>query len=244
MKKSFLILSALYIAAMAVAQDVLVIPYNTTSLTEEQRNANPDYIVYPASLEGVDEVDMICNKYVDLGLPSGTKWAKCNVGASTPEEYGDYFAWGETEPKDNYSWSTYKWCNGTEYTLTKYCAEDNKTVLELEDDAATVNWGKEWRTPTGEEFYELFNNCTCIWTTMNGVNGCKLVGSNGNSIFLPAAGEYYDTTLYEEGTCCSYWLNTISRFAYANYVTIRNEGWGWPGTHYCKGVSVRPVLNK
>ena len=103
------------------------------------------------------------HEYVDLGLPSRIKWATCNVGATTPEEYGDYFAWGETEPKDNYDWSTYKWCNESNATMTKYCTDssygtvDNKTVLELEDDAAYVNWGGNWRMPTKAELDELTN---------------------------------------------------------------------------------------
>ena len=104
--------------------------------------------------------------YVDLGLPSGTKWATCNVGATAPEEYGDYFAWGETEPKTTYNWDTYKWCNGSEDTFTKYNTKssygtvDNKTQLELADDAARANWGGQWRMPTDAEWTELCKNCT------------------------------------------------------------------------------------
>lgn len=251
MKKSFLILSALYIAAMAVAQDVLVIPYNTTSLTEEQRNANPDYIVYPTSLEGVDEVDMICNKYVDLGLPSGTKWAKCNVGASTPEEYGDYFAWGETEPKDNYGWSTYKWYDESTDQLTKYCTDayygtvDNKTTLEPEDDAATVNWGDDWRIPTQEEWKELLENCTWTWTTENGVNGYIVISSNGNKIFLPAAGMYEGSSNNLASTYGFYRSSSLLKAMTFDYViyfdgNIVTEA----GEYSCEGLSVRPVLNK
>ena len=125
------------------------------------------------------------HEYVDLGL--SVKWATCNVGAVSPEDYGDYFAWGETEPKDFYAWSTYKWCNGSYDTLTKYCTDskygtvDNKTVLDLEDDAAHVNWGGDWRMPTKAEQDELYNNCTWEWTTQNGVNGYKVTSKiNGN----------------------------------------------------------------
>ena len=109
------------------------------------------------------------HEWVDLGLPSGTLWATCNVGANTPEEYGDYFAWGETEPKDYYGWNTYKWCNGSRYTLTKYCTDssygyngfvDNKAELDPEDDAAYVNWGSSWRIPTTEQQCELYENCS------------------------------------------------------------------------------------
>ena len=135
---------------------------------------------------------------VDLGLPSGLKWASCNIGATTPEEYGDYYAWGETAPKADYSWATYKHAKGASNKLTKYCPDtnygynglaDNKTVLEPEDDAATVNWGGSWRMPTDAEWTELRTQCTWTWTTQNGVNGYLVASkTNNNSIFLPAAG--------------------------------------------------------
>ena len=112
--------------------------------------------------------------YVDLGLPSGLLWATCNVGADNPEDYGDYFAWGETQPKDTYNWSTYQYCNGSYNTLTKYCSNssfgyngftDDLTTLLPEDDAATANWGSHWRMPTEEEWQELYRNTTNTWTT-------------------------------------------------------------------------------
>ena len=143
--------------------------------------------------------------YVDLGLPSGLKWATCNVGASKPEDYGNHYAWGETETKSNYNWiyqwSTYIWCNGSLETLTKYCNNssygyngfiDNKTFLDPEDDAAHVNWGGKWRMPTDGDWTELLNNCAWIWTQQNNVYGYKVVskiaGYRDKSIFLPAAG--------------------------------------------------------
>lgn len=135
--------------------------------------------------------------YVDLGLPSGTLWATCNVGANSPEEYGDYFAWGETEPKALYSWSNYKYCTGLDFTMTKYCNiplfgnngfTDNLTTLEPVDDAATVNWGDEWRTPTYDEWVELYDYCVSVWTIRNNVKGLLFTAPNGNTIFLPAAG--------------------------------------------------------
>ena len=145
------------------------------------------------------------HEYVDLGLPSGTKWAACNVGATKPEEFGGYYAWGETEEKSNYSWSTYKWCNGSYDSLTKYCTSssygtvDNKTVLDPQDDVAHVKWGGSWRMPTLDEQEELLNKCTWSWTTQNGVNGYKVTGPNGNSIFLPAAGFRYGSEAYDRG---------------------------------------------
>lgn len=135
--------------------------------------------------------------YVDLDLPSGTLWATCNVGASSPEDYGDYFAWGETTTKSSYDWSTYKYCNGSYNTLVKYCNNssygnngftDGLTVLQTCDDAATVNWGSGWCMPTKVQWEELSNNTTMTWTTLNGVKGSKFVASNGSSLFLPATG--------------------------------------------------------
>ncbi len=142
------------------------------------------------------------HEYVDLGLPSGTLWATCNVGANSPEEFGAYFAWGETSPKEEYLWTTYQHCvYDNSAHLTKYCNNaqygyngytDNLVELEPEDDAATVNWGSNWRTPTRDEWIELFENTGNIWTLQNGVNGLLFSSSNGNSIFLPA------TFIYEE----------------------------------------------
>ena len=156
--------------------------------------------------------------YVDLGLPSGLLWATCNVGADSPEEYGDYFAWGETQPKDTYDWSNYQYCNGSDNTLTKYCNDsdygysgftDNLTTLLPEDDAATANWGSEWRMPTKEEWQELYQNTTHTWTTQDGVNGRLFTASNGNSIFLPAAGYRSVDELYEADHFSYYWSSSI-----------------------------------
>jgi len=149
---------------------------------------------------------------VDLGL--SVKWATFNVGASNPEESGDFYAWGETEPKTDYSWETYKWCNVSDTTMTKYCNDseygyngytDFLTILEASDDVASVKWGGSWRMPTQAEFEELSNssNCTWTWTTQNGVNGylvtSKKSGYEGASIFLPAAGHRCDTILNNVG---------------------------------------------
>ncbi len=159
--------------------------------------------------------------YVDLFLPSRTLWATCNIGASSPEDYGDYFAWGETEGyndgKTNFNWITYKWGNGSSDSLTKYNTRsnygviDNKTELDLEDDAAYVNWGAEWHMPSLEQFRELINSSytTTEWMTQNGVIGLKITSkTNGNSIFLPAAG-FREFKLFDAGLCCSYWSRTL-----------------------------------
>ena len=144
------------------------------------------------------------HEYVDLGL--SVKWATYNVGATTPEEYGDYFAWGETETKEEYSYKTYKYCEGSETTLTKYCHNkkyglngfvDNRLELELKDDAAHANWGGKWRMPTADELDDLRYSCTWEWTTQNGVNGIlgrsRIEGYTDRTIFFPAAGCIYET---------------------------------------------------
>lgn len=152
---------------------------------------------------------------VDLGLPSGVKWASFNIGASEPEEYGLYYAWGETEPKSEYNWSTYKWCNGSEESLTKYNYQkrygvvDNKSVLEAEDDVAHVKLGGNWRMPTHDEWTELLENCTWDWTTQNGVSGRLVTSKNNNkSIFLPAAGDRSDTGLIGVESYGNYWSSS------------------------------------
>ncbi|MBR5982399.1 MAG: leucine-rich repeat protein, partial [Bacteroidales bacterium] len=158
--------------------------------------------------------------YVDLGLPSGTMWATMNVGASSPEEAGDYYAWGETTTKDTYNWENNIYNNGEYQTLTKYCSisscgnngfTDSLTTLEASDDAATANWGSAWRMPTKEEIEELNSNCTVTWTTQNGASG-RLFTSliNGNSIFLPVAGRRDDNSLYLADSYGYYWSSSLS----------------------------------
>ena len=184
--------------------------------------------------------------YVDLGL--SVKWATYNVGATYPEEYGSYFAWGEVEPKNVYSWSTYKWCKGSYDTQTKYCNKsmygttDDKTVLEASDDAATANWGGSWRMPTDAELTELHTECTWTWTTKNGVNGYRVTsnkeGYTDRSIFLPAAGYRYNSDLYKAGSLY-YWSSSLH---------TDNPSYAWysgdvSGNVYTRnyGLSLRPV---
>ena len=208
----------------------------------------------------VDSISMIApvekpnsengHEWVDLGLPSGLKWATCNVGASKPEEYGDYFAWGETQPKTTYDWSTYKWCNGSYDTQTKYCTKssygtvDNKTQLELSDDAARANWGGSWRMPTKAEQDELREQCTWVWTTQNGVNGYKVTSKkNGNSIFLPAAGYRDDRSLLDAGSNGYYWSSSLFTGYPGNacYLYFGSDGVDWYYLDRFLGFTVRPV---
>jgi hypothetical protein len=203
------------------------------------------------------------HEYVNLGLPSGVLWATCNVGADSPEEYGDYFAWGETEPKDNYDWDSYKWMTGgmfskegvNKYTIADYHISevwydsngkfigDNKTILELSDDAANVNWGGDWRMPTIEDRDELRTECTWTWTTKNGVNGYTVTGPNGNSIFLPAAGYRFGSYLYEAGSDGIYWSSSLySDYSGCAYSLVFNSDFV---DYYsrCEGYPVRPVIH-
>jgi len=159
------------------------------------------------------------DNWVDLGLPSGLLWAKCNLGATVPEEYGDYVAWGETQGKEFYKWITYRHCtvdaDSNLATLTKYNTStdfgtvDNLTTLESVDDAAAVRLGNGARTPTKEEWQELLDNTTAEWTTINDVNGCKFTGPNGNSIFLPAAGAIYRSRASLDGRNGIYWSSSL-----------------------------------
>lgn len=169
-------------------------------------------------------------EYVDLDLPSGTLWATCNIGASNPEDFGDYYAWGETTPKSDYSWSTYKYCKGSYVTMERYCVDssygyngftDGLTELLPQDDAATVNWGFEWQMPSLNQFQELIDSTytTIEWTTLNGMQGRKITSkSNGKSIFLPGAG-YYDNTLrYGVGGYGYFWSRTLhTKYSYLAY---------------------------
>ena len=177
---------------------------------------------------------------VDLGL--SVKWACCNIGANSPEEYGNYYAWGESEEKNSCEWHNYKWHDNTTGGMTKYNDEDGKKDLSLEDDAAQILWGEDWRMPTPEEMQELKDRCKWEWVSVNGVLGYKVSG-NGNSIFLPAAGSqdvkqftsrgsqgcYLSSTLYSED--CG--LVVCMGFDQKHRYTINSER--------CDGHTIRPV---
>ena len=154
---------------------------------------------------------------VDLGL--SVRWANMNVGAMKITGYGTYFAWGETKPKEYYSWNTYAWSKGDTQFLTKYSKEDRKTQLAPSDDAAQANWGGKWRMPTVDEFEELITKCTWEWTTMDGVNGYKVSSKKtGNSIFLPITGcRFYGDTQFR-GIKGIYWTSTL-------YTGNPNKAW-------------------
>lgn len=201
-------------------------------------------------LNGKDRSGVIDGReYVDLGLPSGTLWATCNVGANKPEEAGDYFAWGETTTKSVYDWSNYKY--GKENQLTKYCSisakgkdgfTDKKKELESSDDAATANLGSKWRTPTKQEMDELNDYTVATWISINGVYGRLFYGDNGNTMFIPAAGYYRGDKLYASNSLGICWTSTIF---YENNSSTLNLNYSYcdasSSTDRCYGVNIRPV---
>ena len=180
---------------------------------------------------------------VDLGL--SVKWANFNIGAFDPTHYGDYFAWGETEPKETYSWATYKWCDGTDANITKYNTADGKTILEPEDDAAQVHWGGKWRMPTEEEQQELIDRCSWERTNLNGVIGYKVTGPNGNSIFIPIAGAYnsFDDQLNSVGSIGWIYSSTIATEIRAYEIHIEEGIILQKDCSRCVGLTIRPVYD-
>ena len=176
-------------------------------------------LLIQAATVSVFAQDNVRHECIDLGL--SIKWATCNVGANRPEEYGDYYAWGETEPKDFYFWDTYKYCDGTYKSLTKYTDSaygkdgfsDNKSVLDPEDDVAHVKWGGNWRIPTKDELEELRTKCTWTSTTLNGVKGYSVTsnvdGYTDRSIFLPATGMRIRQWTENTDTIGRFWGNSI-----------------------------------
>ncbi len=219
------------------------IAFSSCSKDNDGDDNNPDINV-PG---GNDVTPSTKLQAVDLGL--SVKWANMNVGAKTPEGVGDHFAWGETKPKQTYTVESYKWNNGVHYDLNKYCTTsnygtvDNKTTLDSEDDAARVNLGGSWRMPTKAEMEELCTKCTWTWTTQNGMHGYKVVGKNGNSIFLPAAGVREHDGLYGVGEHGGYWSADVnaSHPVNAHYLSCDPEGLYCSKRNRDNGISVRAV---
>lgn len=206
-----------------------------------------------------DALSINGHAYVDLELPSGNLWATCNVGATNPEDFGNYYAWGETVAKDSYTWGTYIYAECSSHNdprLTKYCDNpyygndgfvDNLTTLETIDDAATINWGSGWRTPGIGEFNELSIHCTYIWTKSNGINGLRFTGPNGKSIFIPAAGGCGSNGFYKQDSACNYWCSDYSSSPLTPYSIYSDSS-----TNYSSranrlrygGLSIRPVCSR
>ena len=187
------------------------------------------------------------HEYVDLGLPSGLMWATCNVGASKPEEFGSYFAWGETRPKSSYIEDDsktydkdYIWLKNNAYIDLNFC-------LTIDHDAAHANWGLPWRMPTKDDIDELLDNTTTIWTKIDGVNGRLVISKrNGNSIFIPASGYYYGRRLFDSGDQGNYWSSTPSGIdtVFAFKLSISSENFEWDWKNRSCGLPVRPVADK
>ena len=229
-----------------------------------------DFFVYLCNMEKLTQIDRIhrlrlsCTindngvkrhfhngfEYVDLGLPSGTLWAKCNLGAEKETDSGLYFAWGETKGhKDpsgekKFTWNDYKF--GDYENLTKYNS-DEKEVLELEDDAAHVNMGGNWRMPTNDDFKELVENTVNEWAEVDGVKGRKFINKNDKSkwVFLPAAGFCINGSLGGSGSYGYYWssslVSSLVRYAYSMY--FYSSSVLWQGYNYRRcGFSVRGVV--
>lgn len=201
--------------------------------------------------------------YVDLGLPSGLKWATCNIGASNPEEYGDFFAWAEVKPKKDYLWTNYRHVRRGSYDPIKYSIEGSyKTKrIHLSDDAAHVNWGGDWRMPTIYDYEELRTTCDFLWTNQKGVYGLMIKGPSGYSIFLPAAGFMSDPVNsyipqeenhLHKGRSVLYWLSTYDtdvRFSSSKIANCINRDGNWArrndavsnARYRCHGFPIRPV---
>ena len=196
------------------------------------------------------------HEYVDLGL--SVKWATCNVGANVPYEYGDYYAWGETETKNNYDWSTYRYCMGRDSTMTKYCNfsyggyngfMDNKTNLDLDDDVAHVKWGGNWRMPTSIEQEELRDQCTWSWTCLNGINGytvtSKKKGYEDRWIFVPSGGIYVGDKIENMGSMGFIWSSSLTSRPWSSYVLFMGMSDIKASRHFrYYGHNVRPVCPK
>ena len=198
-------------------------------------DSDGDTLSYTAAVDGVtlnedDLYTVVANESVDLGL--SVYWATCNVGATSPEDYGDYYAWGETETKASYSTNNSTWYQ-----------QEAEDISGTEYDVAHVKWGGSWRMPTLDECNELVNDCEWLWTTLNDVTGYQVTGKNGNSIFLPAAGYRDGAKLNSTGDYGYYWSSTPyssnSQYAYRLRFYSGGRGTSWRSRHY--GQSVRPV---
>lgn len=233
MKKLFVMAMAICGLAMSASAQTYI--WKNNSVILEFPDSAPDSVTFNKSAKTTSAVA------VDLGLPSGTKWADRNVGASSPVESGDYFAWGEVEPKDEYTGETYKYYDGNNYTYSP-------SILDAEHDAATVNWGKGWKMPTKEQMKELVDECKWEWCGRVDTEGYvwlgqKVTGPNGNSIFLPAAGSRDDSGFNSVGSYGEYWSSSLYEYiqslAYSTYFDNSNVHEYYD--YRSQGLSVRPV---
>lgn len=194
------------------------------SCDTEKDNASPLPSAPIVAPEGVEAVD--------LGL--SVKWASCNIGASSPESYGDYFAWGEVASKESYTFG-----NSKTYGKSFADISGNK-----EYDAAAQIWEHGWRLPTAEECQELLDNCTWRWTAQKGVNGMLVTAANGNSIFLPAAGYRDGASTITKGSYGSYWSSQPAPDSdnFAGYIFFSEKNHGYDKSVRSMGLVIRPVI--
>jgi hypothetical protein len=243
MKKSILFVALCCIAMFFVACEKDGPQDNKQEDSVDNNRTTIDGVTVSGTIAGHD--------YVDLGL--GVKWATYNIGATKPEGYGDYYAWGDTATQTTYNWSNYKYANGCYDALTKYCNDskygkddftDTLTTLEVADDAATQIWGGNWRMPTDDEWQELVDSCTWTWITQNGVNGFEVKATNGRSIFLPAAGCRDDVDLYGVGSNGRYWSSSLhTYYPYgARAMFFSSSDHGMVGSYRNYGTPVRAVV--
>lgn len=239
MKRTFTFVATLLITVAMSAQTINI--HKADGSVVKFSSAEVEYIDFS---EGEHTAYLTCPDsnhphMIDLDLPSGTKWACCNVGASTPEEYGNYYAWGETQPKSVYDKDTYQYYNDN----TGY-VNIGSDIAGTSYDAATANWGAPWCMPSLTQIQELLNNTTSTWTTQNGVNGRMFIGSNDCTIFLPAAGLLWGGELDNAGSWGYYWSSALDESRpYIAYNLYFGSGYAfWHGGYYCvDGQSVRPV---
>ncbi len=227
-------------AAPAKTGNMTVTVYSTDGWNKYSANVDSKEFKAGGACTITANLTLADHDYVDLGLPDGILWATCNVGAEKPEDYGYYYAWGETSTKSSYSLSNYKWYNGSDVSFTKY---DDYEDLDLSDDAAYVNWGSNWRMPTYDELEDLISSTytNTEVTTQNGVKGLKITSKkNGNSIFLPAAG-YIGSKLLGAGTYGYYWSSSAYEDGEVTYLRILNDGASVVECSRYMGQSIRPV---
>lgn len=235
MKRMFMFFATLWLGIMGASAQ----GYHYDVNNDGSVNVSDAVAVVNRILGKTNAGDVGGGEAIDLGLPSGTLWSSCNIGASSPEEYGNYYAWGETEVKDVYDWSKYIHCDGSKET----CHDLGSDIGGTEYDVAHMKWGDDWRMPTFDEFQELIDNCDYEWITYQGVQGGKFTGPNGNSIFLPAAGVRTESGLEEVGSNGYYWSSmhfvplSGSNHLYLSSSVYFCDDW----LYRCYGQCVRPV---
>lgn len=227
-KRCLLIIFAVMVASfVSWTQNVMVIKMKDNSV----------HVIKVDEIRQVFNQDCPVAEAIDLGLPSGTKWASWNIGASSPEEYGCYYAWGETEEKSSYSWNTYAYYNDNEGFV--HIGDD---IAGTQYDVAHVKWGGTWRMPSSEQIDELQDNCSSEWKSLNGVKGLFVTGPNGGTIFFPAAGGFFwDNNLTSEGLEGCYWSSSLFD-GLTRFLLFDSNGWDyWRGIRCDCGLTVRAV---